>query len=208
VLTVFDGHHLYSNTWNPPSDLLATNRKFAARVDAAGADRVWVATVMPGYNDVKIRPGSGFAQDREGGAYYVRGWQAAIDGGAEWVVINSFNEWPEGSYIEPSAAFGRQYLDLTATWSSQFKGACRHGAERRDAARAGPFRRRRLVAGGRGHGAGLGLRRVGARRRRSRIIGVHSHRRSSDDNSNNQRHRDDHKWRSDLHFACQSSVKP
>lgn len=123
LLTVFDGHHLYSNTWNPPSDLLATNRKFAARVDAAGADRVWVATVMPGYNDVRIRPGSGFAQDREGGAYYVRGWQAAIDGGAEWVVINSFNEWPEGSYIEPSAAFGRQYLDLTATWSSQFKGS-------------------------------------------------------------------------------------
>lgn len=120
LLSVFDGHHLYSNTWNPPSDLLATNRKFAARLPA---DRVWVATVMPGYNDVKIRPGSGFATDREGGAYYVRGWQAAIDGGAEWVVINSFNEWPEGSYIEPSAAFGRQYLDLTASWSSQFKGA-------------------------------------------------------------------------------------
>ena len=120
LLSVFDGHHLYSNTWNPPSDLLATNQKFAARVPA---DRVWVATVMPGYSDVKIRPGSGFAKDREGGAYYVRGWQAAIDGGAEWVVINSFNEWPEGSYIEPSAAFGSQYLDLTASWSSQFKGA-------------------------------------------------------------------------------------
>lgn len=121
LLAVFDGHHLYSNTWNPPSDLLATNRKFAARADAAGA--VWVATVMPGYNDVKIRPGSGFAQDREGGAYYARSWQAAIDSGADWVIINSFNEWPEGSYIEPSVAFGRQYLDLTATWSSQFKGA-------------------------------------------------------------------------------------
>jgi uncharacterized protein YraI len=120
LLSVFDGHHLYSNTWSPPADLLATNQKFAARVPA---DRVWVATVMPGYNDVKIRPGSGFATDREGGAYYVRSWQAAIDGGAEWVVINSFNEWPEGSYIEPSAAFGSQYLDLTASWSSQFKGA-------------------------------------------------------------------------------------
>lgn len=121
LLAVFDGHHLYSNTWNPPSDLLATNRKFAARADAAGA--VWVATVMPGYNDVKIRPGSGFAQEREGGAYYARSWQAAIDSGADWVIINSFNEWPEGSYIEPSVAFGRQYLDLTATWSSQFKSA-------------------------------------------------------------------------------------
>lgn len=123
LLAVFDGHHLYSNTWNPPSDLLTTNRKFAARVDAMGADRLWVATVMPGYNDVKIRAGVGFAKDREGGAYYERAWQAAIDGSADWVVINSFNEWPEGTYIEPSAAFGDQYLGLTAAWSSRFKGA-------------------------------------------------------------------------------------
>ena len=126
LLSVFDGHHLYSNTWNPPADLTATNQKFAARVDAmsaaTGASKQWVATVMPGYNDVKIRPGSGYATDREGGAYYERAWQAAIAGGADWVVINSFNEWPEGSYIEPSAAYGDRFLGLTATWSSQFKG--------------------------------------------------------------------------------------
>ena len=124
-LAVFDGHHLYSNTWNPPADLTATNRRFAARVEAmrtsAGADRFWVATVMPGYNDVKIRPGSGFARDREGGAYYERSWQAAIDSSPRWVVINSFNEWPEGTYIEPSLTFGDLFLALTATWSSRFK---------------------------------------------------------------------------------------
>lgn len=124
-LSVFDGHHLYSNTWNPPADLTATNRRFAARVEtmraSVGADRFWVATVMPGYNDVKIRPGSGFARDREGGAYYERSWQAALDSNPRWVVINSFNEWPEGSYIEPSVAFGDLFLALTATWSSRFK---------------------------------------------------------------------------------------
>lgn len=124
-LSVFDGHHLYSNTWNPPADLTATNQKFGLRVDtmrtSLGADRVWVATVMPGYNDLKIRPGSGFAKDREDGAYYERAWQAAIDSNPRWVVINSFNEWPEGSYIEPSAAFGDRFLGLTATWSSRFK---------------------------------------------------------------------------------------
>lgn len=124
-LSVFDGHHLYSNTWNPPADLGATNQKFAARV---GADRIWVATVMPGYNDVKIRPGSGFARDREGGAYYERAWQAAIDSNPRWIVINSFNEWPEGSHIEPSAAFGDLFLGLTATWSARFKNSSVPGA--------------------------------------------------------------------------------
>lgn len=124
-MAVFDGHHLYSNTWNPPSDLTYTNQKFARLVASArqnyGAYKFWVATVMPGYNDVRIRPGSGFAKDREGGAYYERSWQAAIASTPDWIVINSFNEWPEGSYIEPSAAFGSHYLNLTAAWSPQFK---------------------------------------------------------------------------------------
>ena len=126
LLTVFDGHYLYSNTWNPPADLTAVNQKFARQVDAmrqsTGAPRLWVATVMPGYNDVRVRPGVGFARDREGGGYYAQSWQAAIASAPNWVVLTSFNEWPEGTYIEPSAAYGDQYLGLTATWASQFKG--------------------------------------------------------------------------------------
>jgi hypothetical protein len=124
-LAVFDGHHLYSNTWNPPADLNATNQKFAGRVAQAresyGAAKYWVATVMPGYNDVKIRGGGGFARDREGGNYFAQSWQAAIASNPSWIVINSFNEWPEGSYIEPSAAFGDLFLGLSATYSQQFK---------------------------------------------------------------------------------------
>lgn len=124
-LAVFDGHHLYSNTWNPPADLTATNQKFAGQVaavrDQQGVYKFWVATVMPGYNDMRIRPGSGFARDREGGAYFERSWQAAIASNPNWVVLNSFNEWPEGTYIEPSQAFGSHFLSLNAAWSQQFK---------------------------------------------------------------------------------------
>lgn len=125
LLEVFDGHYLYSNTWNPPADLTATNQKFARLVDSmrqrTGAPRLWVATVMPGYDDVRIRPNSGFARDRDGGNYYAQSWQAAIASAPNWVVVTSFNEWPEGSYIEPSTAYGDQYLGLTANWSGQFK---------------------------------------------------------------------------------------
>jgi len=76
---------------------------------------------MPGYNDVRIRGGGGFSKDREGGAYYERGWQAAIGSQPNWIVVNSFNEWPEGSYIEPSQTYGDQFIGLTAAWSGQFK---------------------------------------------------------------------------------------
>ena len=122
-LSVFDGHHLYSNTWNPPADLTAINQKFATLVAEArqsfGA-KFWVSTVMPGYNDTRIRA-NGFAQDRQNGAYYERSWQAAINSNPNWIIVTSFNEWPEGTYIEPSAAYGDQYLQLTATWSRRFK---------------------------------------------------------------------------------------
>lgn len=123
-LQIFDGHHLYSNTWNPPADLSAVNSKFAALVQSAsashGAPKLWVATVMPGYNDTGIRS-NGFARDRAGGAYFSDSWQAAINSQPNWIVVNSFNEWPEGSYIEPSTAYGDQFIGLCATWSSTFK---------------------------------------------------------------------------------------
>lgn len=122
---VFDGHHLYSNTWNPPTDLNWTNSKFARWVADArntyGTYKYWVATVMPGYNDIRTGRSDGFAQDRWGGDYYEGSWQAAIASNPDWIVITSFNEWPEGSHIEPSASYGNQYLDLTARWSSTYK---------------------------------------------------------------------------------------
>ncbi|MBI1294383.1 SH3 domain-containing protein [bacterium] len=124
-LAVFDGHHLYSNTWNPPSDLNTTNQKFARLVNQArqayGVYKYWVATVMPGYDDTRTGRGNAFARSREGGAYYARSWQAAMDSRPDWIVITSFNEWPEGSYIEPSVAYGDLYLNLTTQWSGQFK---------------------------------------------------------------------------------------
>jgi hypothetical protein len=126
-LSVFDGHHLYSITWPnriPPAQTLP---KWGDRVRKYnrehGTAKLWVATVMPGYDDRKVRPGSGFVRSRDGGEYYRQCWQAAIDSKPNWVIINSFNEWPEGSYIEPSQTYGRSYLDLTREWGARFKGA-------------------------------------------------------------------------------------
>ncbi|HSN77842.1 MAG TPA: endo-1,3-alpha-glucanase family glycosylhydrolase [Anaerolineae bacterium] len=122
---VFDGHHLYSVTWNPPSDVAATANKFSRWMQDArnryGSHRYWVATVMPGYNDTRTGRGNAFARSREDGAYYVRTWQAAIASNPDWVIITSFNEWPEGTYIEPSQTYGDRYLGLTAEWAGRFK---------------------------------------------------------------------------------------
>lgn len=126
-LSVFDGHHLYKVTWNPPTDLAYTANKFAKRVrDYAartGTPKIYVATAMPGWDDRKLHRGDSFGIDRENGAYYARSWQAAIGSTPDWIVITSFNEWPEGTYIEPSRAYGNHYLDLTAQWAAAFRGS-------------------------------------------------------------------------------------
>ncbi len=120
---VFDGHHLYSIAWSEDvtrtlSDWGYRIRRYNAR---HGTDKLWVATVMPGYNDLKTGRADAFVREREGGQFYRATWQAAMDSGADWVVITSWNEWVEGSQIEPSVSYGNLYLDLTAELVAQFK---------------------------------------------------------------------------------------
>jgi murein DD-endopeptidase MepM/ murein hydrolase activator NlpD len=125
-LRVFDGHHLYNITWNPPANVHNTLSTWGDRVRSYSAEHdtreIWVATVMPGYNDLCTQDRSGrFSHDRRGGAYYRETWEAAIDSAPDLIVITSFNEWLEGTQIEPSVSYGNLYLDLTSELSAAFK---------------------------------------------------------------------------------------
>jgi len=125
-LRVFDGHHLYNITWNPPANVYNTLSTWGNRVRSYSAEHgtreLWVATVMPGYNDLYTQDRSGrFSHDRRGGAYYRETWEAAIDSAPDLIVITSFNEWLEGTQIEPSVSYGNLYLDLTSELSAAFK---------------------------------------------------------------------------------------
>jgi uncharacterized protein YgiM (DUF1202 family) len=112
---VFDGHHLYSIAWaGSPADQLA---KWGSRVrDYAGEhglNRLWVATAMPGYDDTRLPRGNAFAVARRGGDYYRETFQGAVATQPEMIIITSFNEWLEGTQLEPSGSYGNLYLDLT-----------------------------------------------------------------------------------------------
>jgi hypothetical protein len=48
-------------------------------------------------------------------------WRKAIQADPDWVVITSWNEWYEGSEIEPSVEYGKKYLRLTEEFARQFK---------------------------------------------------------------------------------------
>ncbi len=120
---LFDGHHLYSIAWAPDVNQTLSDWGYQVREYEAehGLDRLWVATVMPGYNDLLTGREDAFVRHRENGNFYRRTWQAAMNSGADWVVVTSWNEWVEGSQIEPGASYGDLYLELTREWAAQFK---------------------------------------------------------------------------------------
>lgn len=76
-------------------------------------------TVIPGYDDTKIRK-PGLKADRFDGQTYRTLWEEAIRAKPDWVLITSWNEWHEGSEIEPSFEDGTKYIDLTGDYAPGF----------------------------------------------------------------------------------------
>ncbi len=124
-LAAFDGLYLYSVAWSdqPDAVLVRWGNEVSAWSQTHGDFRYWVATVMPGYNDLVTGRSDAFVRSRNGGDFYRTCWEGAIQSEADWVVITSFNEWMEGTYIEPSVNYGDAYLDLTSELAADYQSA-------------------------------------------------------------------------------------
>jgi glycoprotein endo-alpha-1,2-mannosidase len=155
----FDGAYTYfasdGFSWGASTRNWATIRNWATQ-----HDKLFVASVGPGYNDEGIRPwNAANTKSREGGAYYRRFWQRAMDvdseptrtvhpeydsataesaslgsgrRSADAVSITSYNEWGEGTQIEPAvpretyedyddAGGAGAYMELTAELAAKFR---------------------------------------------------------------------------------------
>lgn len=83
-------------------------------------DRGEVAAIGPGYDDTLV-PGRGqVPTDRENGAFYQRAWEAALASRKRLVAIETWNELHEGSGINETIEYRRQYLDLTRQYAARF----------------------------------------------------------------------------------------
>ncbi len=68
--------------------------------------KIFIPCVGPGYIDTRVRPWNAqTTRDREDGKYYDRMFDAALRCKAVYVGITSFNEWHEGTQIEPAVPF-------------------------------------------------------------------------------------------------------
>lgn len=76
----------------------------------------FIPTVIPGYNDRNLKGLNRPILGRKEGKFYKEFWKMAkkyLDSSLKIALINSFNEWHEGTGIEPSKEYGNQYLELT-----------------------------------------------------------------------------------------------
>lgn len=127
----FDGLYTYDIlTWHGSSF-----RRICAQARQLGL--ACAPSIGPGF-DARLVHDHSAVRHRRSGVTYDRMWKSAITAKADAVTITSYNEWQEGTQIEPArlqvgrpaydGAWGRRgvraqhaYLDATARWAAQFR---------------------------------------------------------------------------------------
>jgi hypothetical protein len=90
---------------------------------------LWADTIAPGYDDTRAGnvpndfrvPAPPFARDRRGGGYYADTWSVTAQTRGDFLIVKSFNEWVEGTAIEPSVTYGDFYLDRTCEYANEYR---------------------------------------------------------------------------------------
>jgi len=132
----FDGFYTYFATDGFTYGSTPSNWAYLARW-AKDNNLLFIPSVGPAYIDTRVRPWNDKnTRGREDGAYYDRMFEAALDAKVPLVSITSFNEWHEGTQIEPAVPkeipgyryedYGSRapgyYLERTLYWIQHWKG--------------------------------------------------------------------------------------
>lgn len=78
--------------------------------------------VWPGFDDRDASWGQDRWIDRNEGVTYESIWDIVHTKSVDWVIIETWNDWNEGTEIEPSVTHGFTYVNKTATNIAEFKG--------------------------------------------------------------------------------------
>jgi hypothetical protein len=132
-LDVFDGAFIYSPsfTWgNQPTapfndtfDLWQDRNLWLTAFTRSQGD-LSSTGIAPAYDDTVNRPVKGFripAFPANDGVFYDRGWDSVLAQGTTFPAVATFNEWFEGSSVEPSREYGDQFLTSTAQHRARFE---------------------------------------------------------------------------------------
>jgi hypothetical protein len=131
----FDGEYFYSlaNTWvawrfvASPTEIKSVWEKQVETQAKRNGDANWplFLTVTGAYSDKLARPKLWFEipQEIDGKNTYDWGWETALRHNPDYILVTSWNEFFEGTAIEPSKEYGDYYIGKTAEWSQKFRGS-------------------------------------------------------------------------------------
>lgn len=97
-----------------------TDLRYLATEDTL-APHLFAATVSPGIDPHRRAPGRPVVPRGDLGQRYALTWEAALASDPDWVLVTSWNEWWEGTGVQPSVAYGDLALRQTATFAARFK---------------------------------------------------------------------------------------
>lgn len=102
-------------SWNiEADDVYAWGGAFALRP-------LSVASLGPGYDHSNVPDREPFVIDREDGALFMRSWERLLRTGINRVMIETWNEYHEGTDISHSREYGRTYIELNRHYADLFK---------------------------------------------------------------------------------------
>lgn len=88
---------------------------------ALGLRRHDVAALGPGYDHSAVAGRKPLVVDRRGGEFYEENWSRFLRDPVNIVLIETWNEFHEGSDIAESREYGRRYIELTRAYADRFR---------------------------------------------------------------------------------------
>ncbi|MCX8091242.1 MAG: DUF5010 domain-containing protein [Verrucomicrobiae bacterium] len=114
---------------------------------ALGLKNPGIAQLGPGYDHSAVPGRTPLVRDRENGRFYRENWLQFLRRPSNFVMIETWNEFHEGTDIAESREYGRQYIELTRTYADRFKQGWRPPSD-------GPFSKAKSVSASAGDPAG------------------------------------------------------
>jgi hypothetical protein len=92
---------------------------------ALGLSLAGCAALGPGYDHSAVRGRTPLVRDRQGGAFYSQSWEMLLRQNParrpKLAMVETWNEFHEGTDVAHSREYGRQYIDLTRKYADLFR---------------------------------------------------------------------------------------
>lgn len=88
---------------------------------ALGVRNPGIGELGPGYDDTAVYGRKPLIAKRDGGRFYEANWLKFLRRPSNFVMLETWNEFHEGTDICESKEYGRQYLELTRKYADRFK---------------------------------------------------------------------------------------